>query len=100
MMRKWMFTISLAGLIALPGLSQAAPLDISTSPQTFEVVQGRSPQWDAQTRSVAAIEAAQIRGRLIPFIMGVAALDLTLATFYWGVYVPMYTDADPTFDYQ
>lgn len=99
-MRKWMFTISVASLIALPGLSQAAPLDTSIVPQTFAVVQGRTPQWDEQTRSVSAIEAAQIRGRLIPFIMGVAALDLTLATFYWGVYVPMYTDADPTYDYQ
>lgn len=33
---------------------------------------------------------AETRGELIPLIASIAAVDLALATFFWGVYVPMY----------
>ncbi len=31
---------------------------------------------------------AEVRGEVWPFILGVAALDLALQTYFYGVYVP------------
>lgn len=33
-------------------------------------------------------EMRETQGELWPFIFGVATLDLALATFFWGAYVP------------
>jgi hypothetical protein len=43
------------------------------------------------------LEASQLRGRVLPFIVGVATLDLALAGFYWGVYVPHYAEPRPAY---
>jgi len=36
-------------------------------------------------------EMRDTQGELWPFIFGVAAVDLALATFFWGAYVPTVT---------
>jgi hypothetical protein len=47
---------------------------------------------------VSLLEATQVRGRVLPFVIGVAAIDIALASFYWGVYVPHYANYAPAFD--
>lgn len=47
-------------------------------------------------------ELSETRGALAPMlglVMGIAALDVTLAGFYWGVYVPYYAKQGPSFNY-
>ncbi len=57
----------------------------------------QSPLPDATSRAVSVLEAAQVRGRVLPFVIGVAAIDIALASFYWGVYVPEYAGQEPAF---
>ena len=40
--------------------------------------------------------AWQLRGRFapLPFVMGVASLDLALTGLFWGVYVPYYSEEE------
>lgn len=42
------------------------------------------------------------RAGLGPLVLalGIASVDLALAGFFWGVYVPNYTTQDPSFDTQ
>ena len=45
---------------------------------------------------------SETRGAFAPMlglVMGVAGLDVTLAGFYWGVYVPYYAKQGPSFSY-
>lgn len=55
---------------------------------------GQTPIQDEQSRTVSVLEATQLRGKLLPFIVGVTTIDLALASFYWGVYVPYYAEQE------
>ena len=61
---------------------------------TLALQVGQTPIQDEQSRSVSMLEAAQLRGKVLPFIVGVVTVDLALASFYWGVYVPYYAEQE------
>ena len=61
---------------------------------TLALQVGQTPIQDEQSRTVSVLEAAQLRGRVLPFIVGVVTVDLALASFYWGVYVPYYAEQE------
>ena len=102
-MRKWIFATGLTGALVLHGTTTAAavPTDIASPRQGAGVAAlqwSQSPLADARSNAVSFLEATQVRGRLLPLVLGIATFDLTLATFYWGVYVPYYADQEPSFD--
>ena len=43
---------------------------------------------------MSVMEAAQLCGKVLPFIVGGVTVDLALASFYWGVYVPYYAEQE------
>ena len=97
-MKKW---TSLTGALAL-SLSQTAlsagTLASSESgalPASLSLHVGQTPLQDERTRSVSVIEAMQTRGKVLPVVLGVAAVDIALATYFWGVYVPFYAEKEP-----
>ena len=61
---------------------------------TLALQVGQTPIQDEQSRTVSVLEAAQLRGRVLPFIVGVVTVDLALASLYWGVYVPYYAEQE------
>ena len=61
---------------------------------TLALQVGQTPIQDEHSRTVSVLEAAQLRGRVLPFIVGVVTVDLALASFYWGVYVPYYAEQE------
>ena len=61
---------------------------------TLALQVGQTPIQDEQSRTVSVLEAAQLRGKVLPFIVGVVTVDLALASFYWGVYVPYYAEQE------
>ena len=61
---------------------------------TLALQVGQTPIQDEQSRTVSMLEAAQLRGKVLPFIGGVVTVDLALASFYWGVYVPYYAEQE------
>ena len=61
---------------------------------TLALQVGQTPIQDEQSRTVSMLEAAQLRGKVLPFIVGVVTVDLALASFYWGVYVPCYAEQE------
>lgn len=97
-MSRWIYALGLCGALA-PTLSQAAspvgvaPLNLQTA--TVRVTSPPLP--DERSRALSFLEASQLRGRVLPFVIGVAAIDLALASFYWGVYVPHYAETAPAF---
>ena len=44
--------------------------------ETSQVQIAQSPLRDEQSRTVSVLEAAQVRGRVLPFVIGVAAIDI------------------------
>ena len=66
--------------------------------ETATVRVAPSPLPYEQSHALSLLEASQLRGRVLPFIMGVATLDLALAGFYWGVYVPNSAPESPTYE--
>ena len=44
---------------------------------------------DEQTQSVSIIEAMQTRGKVLPIVLGVAAVDIALATYFLGCLCPV-----------
>ncbi len=102
-MRKWIFATGLIGALVLQGtaITAAAATDTASLRQGSGVAAlhwSQSPFPDARSTAVSFLEATQVRGRLLPLVLGIATFDLTLATFYWGVYVPYYADQEPSFD--
>ena len=61
---------------------------------TLAMQVGQTPIQDEQSRTVSVLEAARLRGRVLPFIVGVVTVDLALGSFYWGVYVPYYAEQE------
>ncbi|MDB2688895.1 hypothetical protein N9Z25_05660 [Luminiphilus sp.] len=103
-MRKWIFATGLMGALVLQSnaASAALPTDTVTDNYPLRAATMRwtqAPLPDERSVAVSFLEAAQLRGRLLPLVLGIATLDLALATFYWGVYVPYYADQEPAYDH-
>jgi len=98
LMKKWIFLSGCCAVLAAPVSQAITPMALA--PLAFETSQlqiAQSPLRDEQSRTVSLLEATQVRGRVLPFVIGVAAIDIALASFYWGVYVPHYANYGPAF---
>ena len=97
-MKKWtLLTGALALLLSQTALSAGtlASSESGALPASLSLHVGQTPLQDEQTRSVSVIEAMQTRGKVLPVVLGVAAVDIALATYFWGVYVPFYAEKEP-----
>ena len=95
-MRKWIFVLGLCSAVSAPLTQAASPVSIPPlSLETASLQVAPLPLPDEQSYALSFLEASQLRGRVLPFIVGVATLDLALAGFYWGVYVPHYAEPSP-----
>ena len=97
-MKKWtLLTGALALSLSQTALSAGALASSESGalPASFSLHVGQTPLQDEQTRSVSVIEAMQTRGKVLPVVLGVAAVDIALATYFWGVYVPFYAEKEP-----
>ena len=93
-MKKWIFLTGCCAVLAAPVSQASTPMALETS----QLQTAQSPLRDEQSRTVSVLEATQVRGRVLPFVIGVAAIDIALASFYLGVYVPHYANYAPAFD--
>lgn len=95
-MNKW---ICIAGGLAMScsqlSYAASAPHPIEVNAEVLALQVGQAPFQDEQTRAISAMEAAQVRGRVLPYVLGMAAVDIALASFFWGIYVPFYADKEP-----
>ena len=97
-MKKWtLLTGALALSLSQTALSAGTPASSESGalPASLSLHVGQTPLQDEQTRSVSVIEAMQTRGKVLPVVLGVAAVDIALATYFWGVYVPFYAEKEP-----
>ena len=97
-MKKWtLLTGALALSLSQTALSAGtfASSESGALPASLSLHVGQTPLQDEQTRSVSVIEAMQTRGKVLPVVLGVAAVDIALATYFWGVYVPFYAEKEP-----
>ena len=97
-MKKWtLLTAALALSLSQTALSAGtlASSESGALPASLSLHVGQTPLQDDQTRSVSVIEAMQTRGKVLPVVLGVAAVDIALATYFWGVYVPFYAEKEP-----
>ena len=97
-MKKWtLLTGALALSLSQTALSAGtlASSESGALPASLSLHVGQTPLQDKQTRSVSVIEAMQTRGKVLPVVLGVAAVDIALATYFWGVYVPFYAEKEP-----
>lgn len=97
-MKKWTLLIGALALSLSQTTLSAGTLASSESgalPASLSLHVGQTPLQDEQTRSVSVIEAMQTRGKVLPVVLGVAAVDIALATYFWGVYVPFYAEKEP-----
>ena len=100
-MRQWIFELGLCGAVSAPFTQAASP--VSATPLNLETATVRvapSPLPDEQSHALSFFEASQLRGLVLPFIVGVAALGLALAGFYWEVYVPNYAPESHAFEHR
>ena len=97
-MKKWtLLTGALALSLSQTALSAGtlASSESGALPASLSLQVGQTPFQDEQTQSVSIIEAMQTRGKVLPIVLGVAAVDIALATYFWGVYVPFYAEKEP-----
>lgn len=97
-MKKWtLLTGALALSLSQTALSAGtlASSESGALPASLSLHVGQTPLQDEQTRSVSVIEAMQTRGKVLPVVLGVAAVDIAFATYFWGVYVPFYAEKEP-----
>lgn len=97
-MKKWtLLTGALALSLSQTALSAGALASSESGalPASLSLHVGQTPLQDEQTRSVSVIEAMQTRGKVLPVVLGVAAVDIALAAYFWGVYVPFYAEKEP-----
>ena len=97
-MKKWtLLTAALALSLSQTALSAGtlASSESGALPASLSLHVGQTPLQDEQTRSVSVIEAMQTRGKVLPVVLGVAAVDIALAAYFWGVYVPFYAEKEP-----
>ena len=82
-MKKWILLIGALALSLSQTALSAGTLASSESgalPASLSLHVGQTPLQDEQTRSVSVIEAMQTRGKVLPVVLGVAAVDIALAT--------------------
>lgn len=95
-MKKWMTLVGGVALCAAQvghaGTAGGAPI-AQSGVAALQV--GYAPFQDEQSRAVTVMEAAQTRGKVLPYVIGMAAVDIALASLFWGVYVPFYADKEP-----
>ena len=97
-MKKWtLLTGALALSLSQTALSAGALASSESGalPASLSLHVGQTPIQDEQTRSVSVSEAMQTRGKVLPVVLGVAAVDIALAAYFWGVYVPFYAEKEP-----
>ena len=97
-MKKWtLLTGALALTLSQTTLSAGthAVSGPGSLPASLSLHVGQTPLQDEQTQTVSIIEAMQTRGKVLPVVLGVAAVDIALATYFWGVYVPFYAEKEP-----
>ena len=74
-MRKWIFELGLRGAVSAPFTQAASP--VSATPLNLETATVRvapSPLPDEQSHALSFFEASQLRGRVMPSIVGVPRL--------------------------
>jgi hypothetical protein len=96
MMKKWMTLVGSTALcLSQVGVASAAGWG-TIAPSSVAALQvGYTPLQDEQSRTVTVMEAVQTRGKVLPYVIGMAAVDIALASLFWGVYVPFYADKEP-----
>ena len=97
-MKKWtLLTGALALSLSQTTLSAGTHSAVGSAsvPAPLSLQVGQTPFQDEQTQSVSIIEAMQTRGKVLPIVLGVAAVDIALAAYFWGVYVPFYAEKEP-----
>ena len=95
-LRKIAMPVLLATVVAQPALagSEVAGPGADAVAAAF----GGTDEMPASLAVMADAEMASTRGRFAPLmgvVLGIAAVDLALMGFYWGVYVPSYASQDP-----
>ncbi len=104
-MKKWMCT-TITGAILTAMISASVNATDQWSSSRLEP-QALASIFDIDTfdsRGVTVLDETALndtRGTFAPMlglVMGIAALDATLAGFYWGVYVPYYAKMGPSFN--
>jgi hypothetical protein len=61
---------------------------------------GGSDEMPASLAVMGDAEMASTRGRFAPLmgvVLGVAAVDIALMGFYWGVYIPRYVNQESNY---
>ena len=96
--RKIAMPLLLATVVAQPAL---AGTEVS-GPSSDAVVAafGGSDEMPASLVVMGDAEMASTRGRFAPLmgvVLGVAAVDIALMGFYWGVYIPRYASQDSSY---
>lgn len=96
MMKKWMTLVGGVALCTAQVSHAGTAGGASIAQSGVAALQvGYAPFQDEQSRAVTAMEAAQTRGKVLPYVIGMAAVDIALASLFWGVYVPFYADKEP-----
>ncbi len=89
--RKLVIPMALASIVAQPALAGVEVAGPTTDAVTAAF--GGSDEMPASLAVMGDAEMASTRGRFAPLmgvVLGVAAVDIALMGFYWGVYVPRY----------
>jgi len=95
-MKKQMIALGLGATLVSATASAAVDGGGKGSPM------GMNAPENALVHQLDPIELETTRAGLGPLVLalGIASVDLALAGFFWGVYVPNYTTQDPSFDTQ
>ena len=76
-----------------PRLPRRATQRFNPATTTLALQVGQTPIQDEQSRTVSVLKQPTPR-QSAAFIVGVVTVDLALASFYWGVYVPYYAEQE------
>jgi len=95
-MRKLVLPFLAAMMIAQPVL--AGPEMDGPGAEAITAAFGGGDEMPTTLAVMGDAEMASTRGRFAPLmgvVLGIAATDLALMGFYWGVYVPRYAAQEP-----
>jgi len=95
-LRKLALPLFVSAVIAQPALAGAEVG--GPGADTVAAAFGGSDEMPTLLAVMGDAEMASTRGRFAPLmgvVLGIAATDLALMGFYWGVYVPRYAEQDP-----
>ena len=96
--RKIAMPLLLAAVVAQPAMA-----GVETSGSGSDAVAAAFGGSDEMPTSLVVMgdaEMASTRGRFAPLmgvVLGIAAVDIALMGFYWGVYVPRYAQQDSSY---